>query len=299
MDDHAHWPARTAVCLDCRTALPAGYGCLHGKHRITSLTDPAGREVLLHRVWGSASIRKRLRDATRAGSVGGGVSLLDACRGGEFRLSHAGIVIVIVLIVVAISTLWLLCRWIFDVVGRWRLRRHIVPRGAERDPAAARPTGYVGTIAASGPVLEAPIDGRPCIAFGLRLLRDRTGLWRRRPLTMLRDGAGAGFEVVLDSGERARIPAGACALDLTTAGASIPSPALDRYLETIDPQHGKVDDLSPFPCDRIELVTLAPGDRVEILSPVTVTADIAAPPGGYREAATILVPVGPVRLRRL
>src|SRR5512143_1391716 len=75
------WPERTTICLDCRTALPAATPCPGGaNHRVTSLRDREGREQLLHEVWGPKSLRRRIREAGRAGIAGSaGGSFLNAC----------------------------------------------------------------------------------------------------------------------------------------------------------------------------------------------------------------------------
>jgi hypothetical protein len=290
------WPARAAICLDCRTALPDGADCPHGKHRTASLRDPDGREALLSRVWGSRSLRARMREASRVGGIsGGGYSLSDGCSGCDVSdATSSHVVIGLVIVFIGVFLLYLLGRWIFDAVQRRRLQ--LRARGASRAPRAARPTGCIGTIIARGPLLAAPVAARPCLAFGLAITH-HDGSLRRGPQTMLRDGATLGFEVTLDNGGRAWIPAGPCTLDLTGATRTRPSSALDDYLRTLDPWHGKADDLAPFPCDHVDVATLAPGDRVEILSPITSIADPSGAPVTYREAAGILVPDGPVRLR--
>lgn len=231
------------------------------------------------------------------GIGGGGASLLKGCPGCEVGGGADGeLLIVLVVAFLAIFLVWLVGRWIVDVVRRRRYQ--LRARGAQRDLPAAPPTGCIGTIVWRGPLLAAPIDQRPCVAFGLAITHHDRSL-RRGPQTMLRDGATLGFEIELASGARARIPAGPCVLDLTAARPARPSLALARYLGAIDPQHGQVDDLEPFPCDHVDVAILAPGDRVEILSPVTSIADTSIAPATYRAAAAILVPVGPVRLRKL
>jgi hypothetical protein len=131
-------------------------------------------------------------------------------------------------------------------------------------------TGYV--IAAEGPV-----------AFGCEL--------RHADTVMLRDGATAGFDVRLDSGELVRVPAGLCAFDMSDAP---PMRDVDSYLAAIDPWRREPD---PFHHDDARRVTLEPGDRVELLCELEPCAGGSA---GYREAATeSFVPRGFVRLRRV
>lgn len=265
---------------------------------MVSLREPAGREALLCRVWGSRSLRMRLREASRVGGAGGcGASLFDGCSGCDLDFGGGHVLIVLVVAFVAIAGGWLLLRWITDVIRRWRQRRRFHARGASRGLPAARATGCIGTIVAVGPLAAAPIDEQPCVAFGVRLIYERRPQ-RWGPQTMLLDGATLGFEVVLDSGARARIAAGRCTVEMDAARSPPPS-QLAGYLRTIDARRDDADDLDPFPCNRVELVTLAPGDRVEIVSPVRSIADGALAPVGYRDAAAIVVPDGPVRLRRI
>ena len=237
-----------------------------------------------------------MREASRVGGISsGGFSLFDGCSGCDLAdVAGGDILLGLIVVFIAVFVVWFVARWIYDLVQR--RRQQLRARGASREPLAPRPTGCTGTIVSREPLLTAPVGARPCLAFGLAITHHDRAL-RRGPQTMLRDGATLGFEVELDSGGRARIPAGPCTLDMTTATPTRPSPALDDYLRTIDPWHGRADDLAPFPCDHADVVTLAPGDRVEILSPVTSIADASIAPVTYREAATIVVPDGPVRLR--
>jgi len=294
--NHATWPARSAICLDCRTALPAGMACPHGVHQVASLREPAGREALLYRVWGSRTLRMRLLEAGRVGAVGSGsASLLNGCPGCEFAGVDGDVLLVLAVAFVVIAGGWLLVRWITDAIRRWQQRRRFHARGARAALPAPRATGCIGTIAATAALAAAPLEGEPCVAFGARLIYEHQ-LRRWGPQTMLIDGATLGFEVALDSGARARIPAGPCVLEADVERS--PPAELAAYLRAIDPRHGDPGDLDPFPCDRVELAMLGPGDRVEILSPVRTIAD-GAFAAGYRETAAIVVPDGPVRLRRV
>jgi hypothetical protein len=286
------WPARSSLCLDCRTALPDGAACPNGAHRTTSLRDPWTREALLTTVWGAKPLRARLREAARVGAVGGtGGSLVNNCAGWDIDDGHVLLVLVVLFSVIFLG--WLIIR---SIDGRLqRRRRRLRARGAARTPRALPSTGRTGTIIARDEPLADPLEARPCIAFGIAITQDRGRQ------TMLRDGATIGFDVALDSGERARIPAGTCAIDLSAGTAHrLPhdSPAIDHYLETLDPFHGRLDDLDPFPHDGLELAVLRPGDRVEILSPLVQIASPTAAPATYREPApALLIPEGAIRLR--
>jgi hypothetical protein len=258
-----------------------------------SLRDPVAREALLTTVWGPKRWREQLREATRVGAVGGTGFSLGDCTGCDINDGHAALVLVVAFLVIAVC--WMVVRWLAGAVA-WRGRR-LRARGASSLPRLARPTGRIGTIIARDEPLGDPLDDRPCVAFGVTITQ------HRGRKTMLRDGATIGFDITLDSGERARIPAGACAIDLPAGTAlRLPnaSPRIDHYLQTLDPFHGRLDDLDPFPHDDVELVVLRPGDRVELVSPVVPTASSASAPASYREPApAILIPDGAVRLRAL
>ena len=116
---------------------------------------------------------------------------------------------------------------------------------------------------------------------------------------MLRDGATIGFELVLDGGQRVRVPAGPCLVDLSRA------PGADRewasaHLARLDPAGVAADDLDPFLFHEARHLALRPGDRVEIRNRLIPTIDPRAPADGYRAAAaTVLVPDGVPRLARV
>ena len=108
---------------------------------------------------------------------------------------------------------------------------------------------------------------------------------------MLRDGITTGLEVRLESGSTVRVPAGACAFDLTNAPRMRD---VEAYLAEIDPTREEPD---PFHHDDARRVTLEPGDRVELLCALEPRAGA---PAGYRDSTTTLfAPRGIVRLRRL
>lgn len=285
------WPERTTICLDCRTALPAGNPCPAGaSHRVTSLRDREGREQLLDEVWGPKSLRRRIREASSAGMAGStGGSFLNACSGCDIGLGDdLGILIAFILLFAAIALLWFVGSWLVDV---WR-RRHAMrtARGARKQGALCGPrTEQIGRIVATHSA-EDPLTHEPCVAFATVLVQDK----RATPQVMLRDGATLGFEVELDSGERVRIPAGACIIDVPDR--DVGTDRLDRYRLELDPQRIRMDDLEPFPCDRIAHVTLRAGQRIEVVSELQPVGP--GDGGTYRRAPrSVLAPRGIARLR--
>ena len=69
-------------------------------------------------------------------------------------------------------------------------------------------------------------------------------------------------------------------------------------LAKIDPVRSG-EEFAPFPFDKLQLRSIAPGDRVEIVADLESVPDNEVHhSGGYRDAArSVLVPTGPVKLR--
>jgi hypothetical protein len=257
---------------------------------------------VLTEVWGPPALRRRLRDAARAGLwSGGGVSILDGLSVGDCGGCGGGldgIVLVGAAVALGVFTLWFLFFLGRAAVRAWS-RRLPPPRGASRPPASPGPaTGQVGVIAAARhPLATDPVTGRGALAFALEL-GHRSG-WRRGRRVMLRDAATTGFELVLDGGQRVRVPAGPCVIDLSRA------PGADRawaaaHLARLDPAGAAADDLDPFLFHEVRHLALRPGDRVEIRNRLIPTIDPRAPADDYRApAATVLVPEGVPRLARI
>jgi len=295
------WPPRTAICVACRTALPPGVPCPAGHGRPASLADDGrDREALLTAVWGPAPLRQRLREMARAGAVSGGCGgLFDGCSGCDVVGSELEILAVIVVLFAVGVLVWCAVMGIAALV-RW-LRARPRPSGAAFPGAASGyATGRVGTVVLStGSLARDPLTSEACVGFAGAL--EHRAHWWNRPVTMLRDGATIGFDVVLDSGERVRIPPGPLIADL----AAIPATRVDRmllalYLGELDPARDTADDLDPFLCTRMRAAPIRPGDRIELLGPVAARPLAGAPAGGYRDPApTVLVPTGVPAIRRL
>jgi hypothetical protein len=244
---------------------------------VQRIAEADGREALLSEVWGPKSLRTRALQAARAGAIGGGtVSLFDGCGGCDMPLdgeSFLGMLAVVVIV----GVLWFGIKLLRDVLRR---RKHLLAaNGARRrGPQLGPATGRVGTII-SRDVAKPPLGERACVAYSTQL-----GL---RNTVMLRDAATLGFEVLLDSGEHVRVPAGECVIDMARAPHVA---AVDDYLRAIDPLRAPGEDFDPFPHDRAQSRILVPGDRVEVLGRLVPIAD-GGGGGGYRELAhTVLVP---------
>lgn len=294
------WPPRDSICLDCRTALPAGTPCPAGHSRIRSLRDRPGREALLTEVWGPKSVRQQALDAARAGAAsGGGGCILDGCSGCDLIGGDLGEVLIVIAVFIAAGLLiWAIGSGIAALARRRRAR--LDPAGAvDSGAAVGHATGRTGTVVARAALRPDPLSFTPCVGFAAAL--EHRSRWWRAPSTMLRDGATLGFEVALDTGERVRVPPGPLVLDLTAARpARLERLSLALYLGGIDPARDRVDDFDPFPCHRMRAVQLEPGDRVELLDVLEARPASGPATGSYREPpATFLTPSGVPRLRKL
>jgi hypothetical protein len=243
----------------------------------------------LTEVWGPKEWRAELRKATAAGAVGGSSLSWADCVGCDILDGEAALLVLgFVVVFFAFVGLWLAGRYAVNALRRRRARNAL--QGATAAPVAAPSTGCFGVVVASAPALLSPLGGGACVAFAAELTHGR------KRAVLLRDAATVGFAVQLDSGERVVVPAGSCVLDLRRAERQSEIFAV-RYLAELDPRRATADDLDPFAHDRVDVVTVRSGDRVEVLSPLKARAD-AAEMRGYREsAARILVPHGPARLR--
>ncbi|MCE9578730.1 MAG: hypothetical protein K8W52_36735 [Deltaproteobacteria bacterium] len=280
------WPARGAICLACRTALPIGAPCPHGHGPSRSLATTDGHEALVAATWGPPSLRTRALQASRAGVTGGGGTALADC--GSCGAGSAEGLVVFAIAAIVLFGVWFGIRALID----WRRRRRhqLRPRPALALPAP-RDRGRLGTVVARSAVAADPFTGRRAVAYGIEMR------WRSDP--MLRDAAALGFDIALDSGERVRIPPGACVLD--PRGASrieADAPAVLAYLEALDPHGAAGGEYAAVPAHRVAVVTLAAGDRVEVLGELTPIPDPEAPSTAYRDAPpTVLVPAGVPQLR--
>ena len=293
-------PARTRICIACRTTFGPGETCPGGRvHETVSLQDPRGRARLDDEVWGPDSRARKARQAARAGAGGAGIgSVLEGCGGcdaggldgcGELG-SEAAIVVLGILLVagVAIVLFWFV-RWLVRAI-REKLERP-KPHGALR--AAPRPKARV--VAASGVVrdgtpLALPWAAGSAFAYAMEL-------YEARPFgggAMLREAVSARLDIALDDGRVLRIPAGRIRVLGSLPQVEGERARIEGRLGLLDPGRGP-DQASLFPFDHVRGLTLGPGTRVEVLGEVTQSPEGSE--GGYRAGAGVLVPVGVPVLR--
>lgn len=259
------FPDRAWICLDCRMALTAQQ-CPAGHERVVSLFH---MNTLIDEVWGPPRLRERLLEAGKVGTAGGGAwSLLDGC--GDLIDVSLGEVLIVVFV---FAVVWLVAREIVRFV-RGRLRRRQA-RGASKKLAPIARTGQLGTIRAT------TTDRIPGLGEGVAFAAEYDLLGSR----MLHDSATVGFEVELDTGERVAVPAGSALIALDGAPAVGIAPLVYSW---------KDGPFDPFVHTRVRGLVLAPGDRVEVCSPLQAVPDANT---GYREVGRRRIPCGVIRLR--
>lgn len=280
-------PQRTSICLACRTALYDGERCDHPRHSPpVSLLDSEGRRRLADRVWGSASLRARAKQAARSGGAGGGAgAVFESCEAcgscGDLGASgELGTVIAVILIAaVAAVVLYFLVKLIIRVVNHYRHR--LVANPADRAPAPLGRSHVTGTVEADQ-LIQPPLAFTDCVAYGVELSTRRW--WEKQ--VMLRDGATSGFRVRLDDGRVAVVPPGRAVVDMRGAKAADDYLHLTAsYLSEMTGGQPTVDGLELVPCERAELRLIRPGERVALFGALVERPDPDAPQlGGYRDA---------------
>jgi hypothetical protein len=279
---------RTALCLECRTALSPNERCdAHPRAAVVNLADPQQRGRAIHTVWGPPHVRAR--QAATAGGVGGGLGgIFEGCGacdlGGGLDGEAALVVIGIVIVAFAAILIYYLVKRIVHWVRVYRARPR--PTGSAWKPPQPRKTLRGKVRDAVG--LQAPLTFTACAAWGVVFSHDRAVNGR----VTLRDGATAGLTIETDDGRTVTIPAGRVRLEGDGGRESVD----EAYLRRIDREYAD-NAASPIPYDEAREVRLAVGDAVEITGGLEERFDPNAA-AGYREAAaTMLVVAGVPTLR--
>jgi hypothetical protein len=266
------WPVRTRICLECRAALSEGEHCTWVRHTAVAPADPAQRQRLVAAVWRS--------DAGTEPAIDLGGPLARLLR--QLAPSVDGPASSPVLEVPSPPRF-----------GEDAARR--APRGAGEEPLWTARTRYSGHVSQAAATAPSPVAGTPCVAYGLWLLDPRAD---GSPV-LLRDGASLGFDVDLDDGQVARIPAGTA--DLIAPGVRLRrgDPGLRRYLRHLDAEAPQLRRPSPLPFREVREAVLAPGHQLSLLVELQPVPDARRPTASvYREpAAGVLAPVGRVVIR--
>jgi hypothetical protein len=276
------------VCLACRTAYPAGWACAGGAgHEVVVLADPDDRERLTCAVWGDPEDRRRTRARIVAerrrleGMVGGfaaaglaGAAMFGAGALAAFGVAGGGVV-----------------GGLVAAVTRSRAPAPFPAAALERPWPAVTARGRIRGAAP----LIAPASGEPCAAWSVQLRFD--GAWGER--VMLRAGATAGLEILLEDRELVRVDAGPVALAGAPPQVEDPNAAgIEDLLRELDPLR-RVEPWSPVPYNVVGEDFLFVGDRVELRGALEPSIAAGGTPT-YREApATVLAPRGLLGLRRI
>ena len=268
---------RQSLCLTCRARLESGEVCdLHPRTAVDLGTE-AGREKLRQRVWGSPEARARLREATQAGALGGGLgglSGLDGCFEVGAAIPGVQILVLVAAIFVGVFFVYSTVAWVVATIRR-RKRLPGPSYGVSALSGKARTLPLSGTVSAAEPDGAAPLSDRRCVAWGVLLTGEDTA--GSGPV-LLRDGYTTGLEITLDDGRIVRVPSGRCRVVGSTRRH--PRRAVDHYLTTMKfPLDSGADakTFPLFPADKAVEVLVSVGDRVHL------RADLAPTDGTYRQ----------------
>lgn len=271
-----------AVCPRCRRLTGRGTCDADGSEAL-ELADPAQRERMVELIWGNAAQRDALllaRDrkimprrgaSAFAGAIATGAAYLGT---GDMMVS---------VLVGTVSA-------VFGAVAGSSRPTLLIPSPALPMPAFAR----VGT----GKITQcdeliSPGSSAPCAGWAVELRY--AGSWGSR--TTFRAGATLGMDIVMDGGDRVRIPAGPLWVDGPLAQLDGEDQAIDELLADLDPD-GKDRDWALFPFNIIMEQLVNQGDRVDVLG-VVEPRPVAGDARLYRDTPEIeLVHRGLPVLRR-
>jgi hypothetical protein len=293
----------TRLCLHCRVLVAAGTACpFGGRHPIVDLAEPWGRSELGAAVWGHTLPAFEL-DAQRRREMGAGLGAAvdpgwsGAAAGAMVFLS--GLLLHSWTVGVSGGALAMLAR----LVTRARERRACYvpdPMGAPApapspDPVVSAPA--LTGVAEGTPQLAAPLSGRPCLAFAVRLLARKGSRW---PRVLLSYGRGGDFLAVRPEGGRVQVRAGALALLDAPAEESSRAISEEQVQALLAGLFAATAVRAPdleimFPWLWVQESLLLPGDRIQLVARLdpggqAVAADCC--PLAYKEDRVAASPPG-------
>lgn len=276
----------------CRTALGRGERCDDDPaHEVVALAEDEGREVLVRATWGTPDVR--LAETRMALHAQQAVALLAIF---GFLVGLCGLWVVMpglgaLHVLGAAASMALFWGGGNLMLGR---KPSAFPVGGRPLLAAAAsgeasadhgPLLGMNGVAAGSRTLLAPASGIECLAYAIEL--HYVGFGGDR--VMLRDAAGAGFDVVLDDGRVAHIPPGRIRLVAPMRQViDVDNHALERYLISLDPQHEPGRAFDPLRYNVVAETVLLRGEPVELLSRFEPEVNPRAAPTGYREPAPVV-----------
>ncbi|MBI2395348.1 MAG: hypothetical protein HYV09_37610, partial [Deltaproteobacteria bacterium] len=275
---------RSRVCLDCRLVVGDLPACPGGaNHRVVDLASPA-RAALVDEVWGPPSWRRERRRLARAGgggaAAGGLGEALGSCGGcdgcsGLGAGAELGELVGAILVILAVALIAVVLVWaIGKLIAYVRARRNMPkPNGALLPPTRHGARRRVRGVVLGEPRGVSALTSAPCVGWAIELSSERFA----GNAVMLRDGASLGFDVRLEDGRVAHVPAGP--LLLATGGAQDDAPErLEEHLRSVDPAWAPGDEEPAIPFDRVAAVDVRPGDEVEIFGALHLAPDPDAAP---------------------
>ncbi len=292
-------PARTHICVDCRTLLAPGERCdLGPAHRVVSLADAPGRRSMLGEIWGSPEVRKSARRAAQVGAGAGAASSLDWCTGCDGVADGEGFLVMIAFMLIAgvFMLIFYALRALYRAYVAHRDRQ--LPCGAgARAASTARPKGRDGTIVRERST-EGPLSGLPCAAWSVSLSAKS---FLHGPL-MLSDAGTLGFDVQLDGGAGVvRIPPGRVRLEAPTVFTrKAGDPVAEAITDPIDPLRAADPDGDLIPYDEAREARVEVGQRVRLHVELDEIPDPDSAAGDYRgPPRMLLVPRGVPAIKAL
>jgi hypothetical protein len=288
------WPMLDGcgICPGCRRIMPADKPCdLDGAviRRIASAED---RQALIDAVWGSQGKRAELMRHVGPRKMTARARVMTALALGGVGAVGAVVAAVLGQTGSAVALVAGLTGAVLGASAKLPGRILIPSGGAVIAPQPRFAAGQILPCEA----MVAPGSGIACAAWALELRYD--GRWGSR--TTLRVGASAGFYIVLDGGEYARIPPGPLWIQGALPQlAELETPSFEELLHTLDPVHATDTDVWPlFRFNIIGEQTLHIGDRIEILGEVERELGAGPQDAMYRDApASVLVPTAVPALR--
>lgn len=292
---------RSRVCLDCRSVVEQGPCPAGPKHRVVDLAA-GGRAQLVDEVWGPPSWRRERRRLARAGGGGaaaGGIGeIFSGCNGcdalsfgGELGEILGAILIILAVALIAVLLVWAIGKLIAYI---HRKRQEPKPMGALLPPVRRRSERRVrGVVLASPEDQRSPISQQRCLGWAVELTATR---WFTRHV-MLRDGQSFGFDIRLEDGRIARVPAGP--IRLHPGGQQDRAVAIDDYLTSVDPAYAATDEEPAIPYEDAASIDIREGDHVEVFGELQTIADPEAAQTYRGTSAMVLAPADVPLIRRV
>jgi hypothetical protein len=282
------------MCLQCRTALFDGEPCDDDvDHEVVSLFDPVQREALVEAAWGPRDVRhsdhRQRLNASRAGALAA-------------TISGIGGICLTWLIFPQWGPMHLFGSFLAGVMVYGATTRMMTKAGARFPAGGAVPLLTSGPMGRRGEIagithLVSPATGTDCVGYALELRL--AGQWGDE--LMYRDAVCTSFEVQLEGGGVAQVPAGRFRLvGSMRQEIDVDNLELEGYINELDPHRNASHIFDPLRYNVVCEQVLLPGDRVELVSTFEPRVSSGADATLYRDAApSKLAPIGVPALRLL